>query len=98
MKRKTFKIGEYAIGGKIHVAYDSKQVIVRALEFKSNVVVSERVFSNTNEVYWLISDYLNELTSSYWSGVILEYIVANTNVTYEMFRGTFNSLNQLKIR
>ncbi len=98
MKRKTFKIGEYAIGGKIHIAYDSKQVIVRALEFKSNVVVSERVFSNTNEVYWLISDYLNELTSSYWSGVILEYIVANTNVTYEMFRGTFNSLNQLKIR
>jgi hypothetical protein len=98
MKRKTFKIGEYAVGGKIHIAYDSKQVIVRALEFKSNVVVSERVFSNTNEVYWLISDYLNELTSSYWSGVILEYIVANTNVTYEMFRGTFNSLNQLKIR
>jgi hypothetical protein len=98
MKRKTFKIGEYAVGGKIHVAYDTKQVIVRALEFKSNVVVSERVFSNTNEVYWLISDYLNELTSSYWSGVILEYIVANTNVTYEMFRGTFNSLNQLKIR
>ena len=98
MKRKTFKIGEYAIGGKIHIAYDSKQVIVRALEFKSNVVVSERVFSNNNEVYWLISDYLNELTSSYWSGVILEYIVANTNVTYEMFRGTFNSLNQLKIR
>ncbi|MEY2912261.1 MAG: hypothetical protein RLZZ184_1570 [Cyanobacteriota bacterium] len=98
MKRKTFKIGEYAIGGKIHIAYDSKQVIVRALEFKSNVVVSERVFSNTNEVYWLISDYLNELTSSYWAGVILEYIVANTNVTYEMFRGTFHSLNQLKIR
>jgi len=98
MKRKTFKIGEYAVGGKIHIAYDSKQVIVRALEFKSNVVVSERVFSNTNEVYWLISDYLNELTSSYWSGVILEYIVTNTNVTYEMFRGTFNSLNQLKIR
>jgi hypothetical protein len=98
MKRKTFKIGEYAVGGKIHVAYDTKQVIVRALEFKSNVVVSERVFSNPNEVYWLISDYLNELTSSYWSGVILEYIVANTNVTYEMFRGTFNSLNQLKIR
>ena len=98
MKRKTFKIGEYAVGGKIHIAYDSKQVIVRALEFKSNVVVSERVFSNTNEVYWLINDYLNELTSSYWSGVILEYIVANTNVTYEMFRGTFNSLNQLKIR
>jgi hypothetical protein len=98
MKRKTFKIGEYAVGGKIHVAYDAKQVIVRALEFKSNVVVSERVFSNNNEVYWLVSDYLNELTSSYWSGVILEYIVANTNVTYEMFRGTFNSLNQLKIR
>ena len=98
MKRKTFKIGEYAVGGKIHIAYDSKQVIVRALEFKSNVVVSERVFSNTNEVYWLISDYLNELTSSYWSGVILEYVVANTYVTYEMFRGTFHSLNQLKIR
>jgi hypothetical protein len=98
MKRKTFKIGEYAVGGKIQIAYDKKQVIVRALGYKSNEIVSERIFSNTNEVYWLINDYLNELTSSYWASVILEYIVANTNVTYEMFRGTFNSLNQLKIR
>lgn len=98
MKRKTFKIGEYAVGGKIQIAYDNKQVIVRALGYKSNEIVSEQIFSNTNEVYWLISDYLNELTSSYWAGVILEYIVANTNVTYEMFRGTFQALNQLKIR
>lgn len=98
MKRKTFKIGEYAIGGKIHVAYDTKQIIVRALGFKSNEIVSERIFSNNNEVYWLISDYLNELTSSYWSGVILEYIVANTNVQYEMFRSTYQFLNQIKIR
>lgn len=98
MKRKTFKIGEYAVGGKIQIAYDKKQVIVRALGYKSNEIVSERIFSNTNEVYWLISDYLNELTSSYWASVILEYIVANTNVTYEMFRGVFQSLNEIKIR
>ena len=43
MKRKTFKIGEYAIGGKIHIAYDTKQIIVRALGFKSNEIVSERI-------------------------------------------------------
>ena len=98
MKRKTFKIGEYAVGGKIQIAYDKKQVIVRALGYKSNEIVSERIFSNTNEVYWLISDYLNELTSSYWASVILEYVVANTNVTYEMFRGVFQSLNEIKIR
>jgi hypothetical protein len=98
MKRKTFKIGEYAVGGKIQIAYDKKQVIVRALGYKSNEIVSERIFSNTNEVYWLINDYLNELTSSYWAGVILEYVVANTNVTYEMFRGTFSLLNEIKIR
>jgi len=98
MKRKTFKIGEYAVGGKIQIAYDKKQVIVRALGYKSNEIVSERIFSNTNEVYWVINDYLNELTSSYWAGVILEYVVANTNVTYEMFRGTFSLLNEIKIR
>lgn len=98
MKRKTFKIGEYAVGGKIHIAYDAKQVIVRALGYKSNEIVSERIFSNNNEVYWLISDYLNELTSSYWASVILEYIVANTNVQYEMFRSTYQFLNQIKIR
>lgn len=86
MATKTFKIGEYAIGGKIKVSITATAVTIQALDYNSNVVVSETIFSNIGGNYWNVREYLEELTSSYYADKVLQYVIDNSNVNYEMFR------------
>ena len=78
MAKKTFKIGEYAVGGIIAVEITGKVVQIRALDYYSKNVVSSGTTSITERnAKWLIDKYLNELTSSYYADKILTWIESN---------------------
>lgn len=76
MKKKTFKIGEYAIGGIITVESLKGVVDVRALDWNTKEKVSENTF--TIEDISGMDEYLNELTSCYYTGKVLEWIKSQT--------------------
>lgn len=89
MATKTFKIGEYAIGGKIKVSITAQAVTIQALNWTSNSVVMEKTIPNAEGRYWNAREFLEELTSSYYADEVLKYIIANSSITHEMFRTTF---------
>jgi hypothetical protein len=84
-KTKSFKLGEWAIGGIIKVdiiknsGVQGGEVAISALDWntKKPVQGTRFVATNTNA----IDNYLNELTSSYYAGKIMEWIQANTGVS-----------------
>jgi hypothetical protein len=80
MATKTFKIGEYAVGGIIQVRTTSESINIDALDWNSKQKIMGREFqvramNLTNE----IDNYLNELTSSYYADKVLNYIKENLN-------------------
>jgi len=90
MATKTFKIGEYAVGGIIQVRTTSDSINIDALDWNSKQKIMGREFQVramgsclsvtpyvklTNE----IDTYLNELTSSYYADKVLDYIKENLN-------------------
>lgn len=86
MKSRKFNIGECAIGGRINISITAKAVAVQVLDWDTNKVIQDKTFSNNNEVYWLMHDYFNEITTSYYCEKMLEFVIANSNVEYQMFR------------
>jgi len=78
---KTFKIGEYAIGGKINVKIAGKVILISAHDWTTNKVVSSGSTqidqSNSRSQ---IDNYLNELTSSYYAEKILNWIISKVNL------------------
>ena len=81
---KQFKIGEYAIGGIIKVSkikvkdkHFTDHVMIEALDYNTKeVVISSRFFDWGDEA---MSNFLNELTSSYYADKILDYIKTKLN-------------------
>jgi len=86
MATKSFKIGEYAIGGIIKVNVDLTTITIQALDYYSKAVVSENTYDLEDESYWSINDYLNELTSSYHAEKVMEYIEKTSNIKHQIFR------------
>ena len=83
MATKTFKIGEYAVGGIIQVRTTSNSINIDALDWNSKQKIMGREFqvramNLTNE----IDNYLNELTSSYYAEKVLDFI--KENVTFNL--------------
>jgi len=87
MTKKTFKIGEYAIGGVITVEITSKEVTVICKEWdfsagsnknsdQSNAKeLSRKTFKVGDEnSMWNIDFYINELTTSYYTEQIMDWI------------------------
>jgi hypothetical protein len=79
-KTKQFKIGEYAMGGIIRVdvtkeSPDYKLVEVKALDWNTkNVLMAD--WAETDNGNWRrnIDNTLNEMTTSYYSAMILNWI------------------------
>lgn len=80
---KTFKIGEYASGGTIKVSIPKTLTTIKIQVLDTN----SRAFDRGNEEPELVAEYiyysfdknrierdLFQITSSYWSDKILEYI------------------------
>jgi len=72
MKTKTFKIGEYCIGGIIKVIIKNNTVNILCLDYYTKKEIHNETF-NINDIY-SINNFLNVLTSCYYSDKIINYI------------------------
>lgn len=72
---KSFKIGEYAVGGIIKVMITGKVIQIQALDYNSKEVVQQgTVTTELRSAERQITDFLNDLTSSYYAGKIMDWI------------------------
>ena len=84
---KTFKIGEYAVGGIIVAEINNDKVTIISKQWDTSAGYSRNssqknakelsrntTIASSNNSRWGIDTYLNMLTTSYYSGVILEWI------------------------
>jgi TolB-like protein len=84
MATKTFKIGEYAIGGIIRVQTDKTRVEVKALDWNTNEVLQSASFDlREMDVRYKVNEKLNELTSSYHAEKVLSWIESKVKFTNE---------------
>ena len=75
MATKQFKIGEYAVGGIIKVTTNGNCISIQSIGYFSKEVVSNHEFdSASNNAERGVDLTLNELTSSYYSDVIMKWI------------------------
>jgi hypothetical protein len=84
---KTFKIGEYAVGGIIVAEINNDKVTIISKQWDTSAGYTKKssqknakelsrntTIASSNNSRWGIDTYLNMLTTSYYSGVILEWI------------------------
>lgn len=78
---KSFKIGEYAVGGIIKVELNGNALSIKALDYNSKKeVVGGNFMTNEYDAYWKTLSYLNELTSSYYADKVMEFIKSKTTL------------------
>ena len=83
MAKKTFKIGEYAVGGIIQVCTTSDTINIDALDWTTKEKIIGREFRiNMFDVEYEIFKYLNELTSSYYADKVTDFIKENVKFYY----------------
>lgn len=83
MAKKTFKIGEYAVGGIIQVCTTSNSITIDALEWNSKQKIMGREFQvRAMNVSYEINNYLNELTSSYYADKVMDFIKENVTFNF----------------
>ncbi len=70
MKTKTFKIGEYAIGGIIKVVIHTNDIEIQCLDWTTK----EKIFGQISNERRSLESELYEWTSCYWADKIMEYI------------------------
>ena len=81
MATKSFKIGEYAIGGIIKVDINGKVIQVKALDYYSkNEVMSGSVMSDEYDAKRKLDNFLHELTSSYYAGKVMKWIESKVEI------------------
>ena len=76
MAKKQFKIGECAVGGIIAVECTNNNVTVNALDYysKKSVVTPLRLSVNTPNDLHNVECYIWELTTSYYTSKIIDWI------------------------
>ena len=78
---KTFKIGEYAVGGTIRVSIPKTLTTIKIdiidSNFKTNKLLNQYIYYSFDRNR--IDRDLFQITSSYWSDKILEYISKTMN-------------------
>ena len=84
MATKSFKIGECAIGGIIKVdinGWSGDIIQIKALDWNTKKVVKELVVLSTEPQYsQRVEDFLNDLTTCYYAGKIMEWMKSKLNV------------------
>ena len=75
MATKSFRIGECAVGGIIKVDITGKVVEIKALDWNTKKAVSTgSAMSDYNNFERKVDEYLNDLTTSYYAGKVLDWI------------------------
>ena len=83
---KSFKIGEYAVGGIINVQLTGKVVIIKALDYNTKALVEAgSVTTDTPGFQTQIDEYLNKLTSHYYAEKIKDWIAEKSDIKFTWF-------------
>ena len=74
---KTFKIGEYAVGGKIRVSIPKTltNIKIDIIDFSNGKVLNQYIYYSFDRIR--IERDLWEMTSSYWTDQIVSWITKN---------------------
>ena len=77
---KTFKIGEYAVGGKIRVSIPKTltNIKIDIIDFSNGNVLNQYIYYSFDRIR--IERDLWEMTSSYWTDKIVSWITKNWKV------------------
>ena len=76
--KKTFKLGEHCIGGIIEAQTDNNNnVIITVKDYDSKKILHNDSFTNED----LLADYLFEMTSSYFTEQIIDWIKTKISLT-----------------
>lgn len=84
MNLRTFRIGEYAVGGIIRVRINLDTIFIQTLDWDTEKEVTRNSFPLKDESYWLINDRLHELTSSFYAERIMDFISKNAEIQSEI--------------
>jgi len=80
---KTFKIGEYAMGGIIQVKVTGKVIQVFVKEWDTNETLRTGTTSTEDEgVERKLSDFLNDVTTSYYADKVMKWIKEKTGLKF----------------
>jgi hypothetical protein len=81
---KTFKIGEYAVGGIVIVNIIGKAIFINFADWnsKETLLTGSTTSDNLNSRY-IISEFLNENTSYHWADTILKWIESKVTLKNE---------------
>ena len=72
---KSFKIGEYAVGGIIRVEIKGKVILIKALDYNTKEVVKQGTTTTEQQgVESQITEFLEDLTSYYYAEKIMDWI------------------------
>jgi hypothetical protein len=67
---KTFKIGEYAVGGIIKAGKKDGIYIVSVINMDSN----KEIMQNSSRDLWDIQSFLYDVTTDYYTDKIIKYL------------------------
>jgi hypothetical protein len=81
MASKTFKIGEYAVGGIIRVNTNGETVEIRAMDWNTNDILSKYEINLKREgARQDIVNVLEELTTHYYADNIIKWLQTRINL------------------
>lgn len=102
--KKTFKIGEYAVGGIVEAIIQPEGLLrINFKDWNTNELVTNYVAPFDNEdIYRSINDFLNNNTSIYYSDNILDWIKTKgafvPHVGFKLFKNENRTVNIKRIK
>ena len=84
MATKTFKIGEYAMGGIIQVKITGKviQIFVKEMYGDGETLRTGTTSTEDNDVERKLDNFLIDVTTSYYTGKVMEWIKEKTGMKF----------------
>jgi len=82
-KTKTFKIGEYAMGGIIKVQVTGKVIQIFVQDYYTKETLKTGTTSTEDDnVERKLSDFLNDVTTSYYADKVMKWIKEATGMKF----------------
>ena len=78
--KKTFKIGEYVVGGIIEVVSNKESITINFKDYYSKEVVLTRDFKFSNDIIRDIQFYIEENGTYYYADKVTEWIKNNVEL------------------
>jgi len=91
MAKKTFKIGEYAKGGIINVETTKNKIIIKVIDMfgddgeiasQTSIFNEHDVKVNCDNLERRVTEFLNEITTSYYTEKIKAWIKDKTGINF----------------